>query len=61
MHFGVNIVLDGEPSIPEGVDACGLADLLDGDVDGAITLMEGVVANWARRIEDIHGKAYKTR
>jgi hypothetical protein len=61
MHFGVNIVLDGEPSIPDGVDACGLADLLGGDVNGAAALMEEVVANWAGRIEDIHVKAYKTR
>ena len=61
MHYGVNITLEGEPSIPEGVDACGLADLLGGDAEGAVALMEEVVTIWAGRIEDIHVKAYKTR
>jgi hypothetical protein len=61
MHFGVNITLEGEPSIPDGVVACGLADLLGGDVNGAVKLIEESVAIWAGRIEDIHVKAYKTR
>ena len=61
MHFGVNIRLDGEPGIPEGVNACGLADILGGSDDGAVELMEEVVAAWSERIEKIHLKAYKTR
>jgi hypothetical protein len=60
MHFGANISLGGEPGIPEGVVACGLADFLDGGDDRAVELMEGVVEAWANRIEKIHLKAYKT-
>jgi hypothetical protein len=61
MHLGVNIALRGEPGIPEDVDACGLADLLGGDEDGAVKLMEEVVAAWLERIDGVHLKTYKTR
>jgi hypothetical protein len=60
MHFGVNMGLAGEPSIPQGVDACCLSDLLAGDEAKAVDLMVGVVSRWTSRIDEIYLKAYKT-
>jgi len=61
MHFGVNIGLEGDPGIPDGVDARGLAELLGEDGSRAAELMDGVVTAWLERLDGIHLKAYKTR
>lgn len=60
MHLGVNLSLEGEPSIPTDVKAASLSELLDGGEEEGIALMEGVVSRWATRIDEIQLKTYKT-
>ena len=58
MHFAVNLTTKGTPSIPKGVDARGLSELVgEGEAE---ELMRRVVLGWLARIEGLYLKAYKT-
>lgn len=60
MHFAVNIGLKGIPPIPKGVKVSCLSQLLQGDEEKAVELMQGVVSRWVSRIDAIYLKTYKT-
>ncbi len=60
MHFGVNVTLNGEPSIPVGVRASSLTKVLGQDADASMALMREVIISWAESLENLVRKSYKT-
>lgn len=58
MHFAVNVSTKGSPSIPKGVSAVGLGDLVG--EKKAIEIMGKVVMAWLAKIDALYLKAYKT-